>query len=417
MKQRIWQPAGSIRGARRTGADARSLLTEATVAPSVDLSPRLDGPGSSQDLPQFAAMGTRLPQGPIDFEDPSWAWSRGSLRTPGLCVDGPPIRYRAVPAADPEAYEYWSPDFHTEPISIRSTVAGIKPNFVCNILAQFGMKGVRIEADPMPAVYRGTGLGGSNLAHAAAMILASALSGVDLNLGQIYVAATQLENYFSVEGAPAEALDFGVSLTGGQETLTALQGGIYDNVHVGSYYGPYAVASREIVREGDYPEISRHIALVNIGQRRSAGVTSSGINNTWMAAWQTTDGAEIHLRKPGIAYDAVEALRTLDWSAFAAAVREYRELRGQLAPDYLAGQEELATLCLDTGTEYFPLGGGRGSCLVTGPNAERVAEVEQAIATTKEPARGRTTLAVQIRKKGLRLGGFDELGLTEPSAP
>ena len=128
-----------------------------------------------------------------------------------------------MPADDPEAFEYYAPDFHDAPVVLRDPVPGDVPFFVNNILSQFGLKGVRIEADPMPSVYRGTGLGGSNLAHAGALCLASALTGLDLTLGQIYIACIQLENYFGVTEDDHQALRFGVSLTGGPVSYTHLR--------------------------------------------------------------------------------------------------------------------------------------------------------------------------------------------------
>ena len=399
----------------RSAADARALLAGAANPPSVDLFPRSDGPGSSQDLPQFAAMGGVCPSA-FDFEDPTWSWSRSCLRTPGACIDGEPIRYRAVAADDPEAFEYWAPDFHEAPLSVRE-VPGEPRYFVNNILRQFGLRGVRIEAEPMPAVYRGTGLGGSNLAHAGAMILASALAGLDLSLGRIYVAATQLENYFGVQPNEDGALDYGVSLTGGQEALTAFQGGFFDNVHVMHHFGPCAVASREIVPAHAYAELEAHLALINIGQRRGRGVTSSKANHAWMSAWREPEGAARHRRKPELAYLAVEALRERDWDAYGTAVAAYRMLRAELSASYLAGQDELARLCREHEAEYFPLGGGTGTCLVTCADGDALAAIVDRVEKTRDPATGRSVLPFRVRFEGVAFHGFEALGLEAPSGP
>ena len=265
----LWSAHGSLRHPLRTGAEAREILAAAKILPEVHLYPRSDGPGSSQDLPQFAAMGHRLPVSPVELQDPLWSWSKGCLRTPGACIDGEPIIFRARPSEDPYATEYFAPDFHAAPLVQRQPVPGQKDYFVNNILQQFGLAGVRIEAEPMPALYRGTGLGGSNLAHLAAMLLASALSGVNLSQGQIYVSATQLENQFGVQVNDRGDVRYGVSLTGGQEALAALQGGFYDNVHLPWFNGPFSAVSRPLLQPQDYAEARRHMLLVNVGRRRA----------------------------------------------------------------------------------------------------------------------------------------------------
>lgn len=412
---RYWTSGGRVVPPLRTSSDVRELLLRAANPPTVDLFPRSDGPGSSQDLPQFAAMGQRLPALSLDLHDSAWSWSSECLRTPGACIDGPPIRYRAVPAEDPNAFEYYSPDFHDRPISITGPVRGEVPLFVNNILSQFGLTGVRIEADPMPSVYRGTGLGGSNLAHAAALCLASALTGIDLSLGQIYISAIQLENYFGISGDEESGLKFGVSLTGGQEALTALQGGLWDNVHLPMMLGPGGVVSRELCAPEHYDELEQHLLLVNVGQRRGSGVTSTTVSNAWMLAWGTADGAKAHHEKRQVAYQAAEAMRARDWATYAHSVGRYRELRTQLCPAYITGQDELAALCLETGAEYFPLGGGLGTCLVVSEDASAIARIREVINASADPSRARTTVPFRVRSEGAVFHHFAESGLNVPT--
>ncbi|MEM1245263.1 MAG: hypothetical protein AAGK22_02765 [Acidobacteriota bacterium] len=413
---RLWTAQGALNGCRRSAEQARELLTDVANPPEVHLFPRSDGPGSSQDLPQFAAMGTRLP-GAFDFSDPSWAWSRECLRTPGACIDGEPIVYRILPAENPDAFEYYSPDFHDEPLVVTGEVPGEVRFFVHNVLAQFGLRGLRIEADPMPSVYRGTGLGGSNLAHGGAMILASALTGADLSLGQIYIAATQNENYFGVTERGPDHLEYGVSLTGGQETLTAFQGGFWDNVHVGHLLGPYSVVSRELVAPDGYADVARHMALINVGAKRGQGVTSSGVNHVWMKAWRDPKLVGQHIGKRELAYRASEALRHGDWPTYCSAVRSYREARTELCAAYLNGQDELGQLCERYGVEYFPLGGGSGTCMVCGEDEAAVASVVDAVRETADPSAGRTALEFAVRENGLEMRHFEECGLEEPAGP
>lgn len=411
----LWSAQGSIKAPRRCAGEVRELLQAAQIFPEVHLFPRSDGPGSSQDLPQFAAMGHRLPVTQPNFAEPCWGWSKGCLRTPGACIDGEAIIFRALPADDPDATEYFAPDFHAGPLVARQPVPGRSEFFVNNILQQFGLSGVRIEALPMPALYRGTGLGGSNLAHLAALVLGSALSGLDLTGGQLYVTATQMENYFGVSNLAAENIGYGVSLTGGQEALAALQGGICDNVHLPWFNGPFSVVSRPLLSEKHYPEAARHLLLVNVGQRRGRGVTSSKINNVWMSRWADASGAALHRTKPLLAYKAAEAMRQRDWARYCEAIAEYRQLRALLCADYLSGQDELAALCHDTGAEYFPLGAGTGTCLVASEKPSVIEEFARHFAQSADPQSARTAIPFNIRPQGANYLGFIENGLALPS--
>ncbi len=413
----LWSARGELCMPRRSGLEVREMLAATSIQPEVHLFPRADGPGSSQDLPQFAAMGHRLPISRVEVEDPGWAWSRGCLRTPGACIDGEPIVFRALPSEDPLATEYFAPDFHEKPLALRQLVPGRSEYFVNNILLQFGLSGVRIEADPMPALYRGTGLGGSNLAHLAAMLLGSALSGLDLAQGQIFVTATQLENQFGVHRNDLGEVSYGVSLTGGQEALAALQGGFYDNVHLPWFNGPFSVASRPLLGVEDYPAVQQHMLLVNVGRRREGGVTSSGINNIWMSRWRDADGAALHAEKPLLAYRAAEALRLQNWGLYAHLVADYRRLRALLCEDYLSGQDELAALCQDTGAEYFPLGAGTGTCLVVAADPGAIAQLNLHFNATADLTSGRLAMPFKVREKGLEFYGFAENGLSLPASP
>lgn len=413
---RIWRAGGDLHDARRTASEVRELLEHAANPPAVHLYPRADGPGSSQDLPQFAAMAGRIARTPMNIADPTWEWSRECLRTPGACIDSQPIEYRIVPAADPSAYEYYSPDFHSRPVVAHDPLPGIPNLFVHNVLRQLGLRGVRIEASPMPAVLRGSGLGGSNLAHAAALILGSAVTGIRLELSQIYVAATELENNFGIRETNG-ALSFGISLTGGQETLTAFQGGVWDNVHLPLHLGPHGVIAREIVSSGDYGALSRHLLLVNVGRRRAPGVTSSSVNSDWLRAWHTQAGARQHSEKIGLAWKAAEAMRNLDWAGYCDVVTRYRQIRAAISPAYVAGQEELATLCARVDATWFPVGAGSGTCLVAAEDAGSISSIREAIDSTRDIDRGRTVIPFNVRKNGIVFHNFSESGLERPQLP
>lgn len=417
MTVRIWKSEGAIEGIQRTGAEVRALLSKTKVAPTVELFPRSDGPGSSQDLPQFLAMGFRLWKGQPNLHDDKWEWSRNALRTPGACVGTDPIRFRAVLADDANEVQYHAPDFHEDRIiRARQPVPGVPEQFVNNILAEFGLFGVQIVADRMPSAYRGTGLGGSNLAHAAALILASALSGANLSLPQIYAWGTVLENNFGVTHDASNIL-YGVSLTGGQETLTAFQGGVFDNVHMPMHFGLHGVVSRRLVSPGQHRRLRDHLALVNMGRRRSGGVTSATVNRQWMEAWETPESAELHMQKATLAYNGAEALRTLDFHAYADVIRQYRDLRTDLCPQYIAGQEEIEALCATVGAEYFPVGAGGGTCLVCSPRPEALRALLDKIRGTEDPNAGRVIIPFHVQENGVRFVGFEENGLLCPEGP
>ena len=414
---RVWRADGSLNGVRRTAKEVRSLLKEARIAPTVEMFPRSDGPGSSQDLPQFLAMGFRMWRDEPDLNDPKWTWSRSALRTPGACVGVEPITFRAVAADDPSEVQYHAPDFHgTRVVRAKSIVPGMPDQFVNNILAEFGLFGTRIEAGPMPAVYRGTGLGGSNLAHAASLTLASALSGANLSLGQIYTWGTVLENNFGVVRR-GDNLSYGVSLTGGQETLTALQGGVFDNVHVPVAFGLHAVLSRRLVESAEYGRLEEHLALVNLGRRRREGMTSAIVNRDWMAAWATVQHAELHLRKAALAYEGAEALRSLDFVTYADVIRQYRDIRVELCPQYTAGQSELQDLCERFGGQYFPVGAGGGTCLVCCPRSSALQDLLNRIRGTESQAAGRVVIPFSVQDSGIHFVGFCENGLEIPEGP
>jgi hypothetical protein len=415
-KVRVWRSGCSVpSGTRRTGREVRDILKAAANPPQIDVFPRSDGPGSSLDLPQFAAMGLRIWHGPSVLNDPRWTWSRGSLRTIGTCLDGEPIRFRAVPADSEHRAEYFARDFHDTPVATGEVVSGVPEHFVNNVLVQFGLIGVRIEAERMPTVYRGTGLGGSNLAHAAALIFASSLSGVDLSLSQIYAWGTALENNFGVTHLRTGAISYGVSMTGGQEMLAAFQGGVFDNVHLPFALGPHSVLSRELVAPSAYNDLENHLAIVNLGRRRQKGVKSSDVNSEWMSAWAVPQSAALHLAKAELAYRAAEALRIGDFDTYSQVTKKYREIRTQLCARYIAGQSELAHLCEKHQAEYFPVGAGGGTCLVCSHDPGAIREIRHHMTQTADESIGRTFIPYRVRTEGILLNGFTELGFGVPS--
>jgi hypothetical protein len=207
------------------------------------------------------------------------------------------------------------------------------------------------------------------------MIFASALSGAGLDLGQIFVGATLLENFFGVKEESSGHVSFGVSATGGQESLTALQGGFYDNVHTPFYRGPFSVVSRELLPATDYAEVQRHMLLVNVGVSRKGGVNSSLINNRWMAQWR------------------------------------------KLCSEYISGQLELQQHCEELEAEYFPLGAGTGTCLVVSPHADSISEISRRIHATPDAETARSVIPFKVREEGAEFIHFEDAGLEVPKRP
>lgn len=437
MRVRFWTPAAerpiNSYTIRRTGGQVREQLLN--IPAQVTVNPRSDGPGSSQDLFQFVAAQFRFPSS-MDLTDPAWAWSANTVRTPGACIADSPGKkisstFRLVPADDPKAYEYHSPSFNEgRVLSVIGEVPATKANFPLNILRMFGLTGCRIESDPISEIAKGTGLGGSNLAHVASLMLASSASGVDLTLAQIYALAGPLENFFGVtkndvaiitnaeKTKPlATFFTWGVSMTGEQEGLGGLQGGLWDNVHL-PFLGLPSEVSRELVTKERYDELTQHMFLVNAGKTGQERL-SGDVNDVWMAKFRDLDGVLLHHEKLQLAYDYAEGLRTGDWEQVTKAMQRYFDIRYKLCPGYAIGVDEVLETAKQFGTVAFLVGAG-GTCataLVAGTDPAAVKAHREHFETSENPDIGRIVVPFNIEGKGPKFSGFEENGFQEPAPP
>jgi hypothetical protein len=96
-------------------------------------------------------------------------------------------------------------------------------------------------------------------------------------------------------------------------------------------------------------------------------------------------------------------------------VSAYRKLRERLCSGYTAGQDELEALCYEYDAEYFPLGGGSGTCLVACASSDALTELCANVAKSEDGSEGRAVLPFRVRREGLALTGFEENGLRRPA--
>jgi guanylate kinase len=138
-----------------------------------------------------------------------------------------------APAEDVLSIEYVSPSHgYTEkspyrlsgPVTL--TTSGRAPHGPIDAPAYvfrniFGLTGLRILLDPLPAIALAGGMESSNFLYAGCVMGASMLCGADLSQADIFALATKLEND-----------EFG-AYTGGQGTLNAFLGGAYRHIWLG----------------------------------------------------------------------------------------------------------------------------------------------------------------------------------------
>jgi D-glycero-alpha-D-manno-heptose-7-phosphate kinase len=172
--------------------------------------------------------------------------------------------------------------------------------------------------------------------------------------------------------------DLGVSLTGTQEQANVIFGGVTDYV-----WFPWGIPGRpesgfgqsirrELLPPSEYEEVESRMAIFHSGLTRASADT----NLVWMKALSTEQGYRLHRRKLEVAYEFAEALRLKNWGDVLTAIREYRELRTALCPDYMNGAGEILGFAERKGCTAFPLGaGGGGAILVYGPDPHDVEAV------------------------------------------
>lgn len=321
--------------------------------PSVTGFHRIDGPGSSLELPviqRYLWKNVRIPENL--GADAEWSWSSGLPRTVGITINTG-IKVTAYPFTQ-GMLAMESKDY-SDLKHVEGKIGHIIPDkkkWIIKIMEILGLDGVKFVIKNLCQKTRSSGLGGSATATITSAILANHLAGEPFDKSQLVALASFCEN------------DCRVSITGTQEQWNVLQGGIVDYVWFpwgmpgkpGTGYG--SVLSRKLVLDNEHKklsEISKRILLVHSGKEHK----SDEINRQWIKRFYTKDGYLLHKRKPDLAYQYAEAIRLGDWSKVSETVEAYGEIRVKLCPDYIKNFLPLYEIVKDRAV-LFPLGAGGG---------------------------------------------------------
>lgn len=321
--------------------------------PSVTGFHRLDGPGSSLELPvmqRYLWKNVSLPENPK--KDKEWSWSSGLPRTVGITINtgtkvtAYPFR-QGMLAMESKDYSELK---HVE--GKTGHIIPDKKNWIIKIMEILGLDGVKFVIENLSRKTRSSGLGGSATATIASAILANHLAKEPFDKSQLAALASFCEN------------DCGVSITGTQEQWNVLQGGVVDYVWFpwgipgkpGTGYG--SVLSRKLVLDDEHEklsEISKRILLVHSGKEHK----SDEINRQWIKKFYTKDGYLLHKRKTDLAYQYAEAIRKGNWSKVSETIEAYREIRTKLCSGYMKNFLPVYEIVKNEAI-LFPLGAGGG---------------------------------------------------------
>jgi len=335
----------------------RDMLEEASkndTLPGVIAYNRIDGPGSSLDLPEFQQSLWSMPQMPADIEaDQAMKWTRRLPRTIGITIDtGTKIEAHSF---DSDLIAVQSMDYGTEVRGKSGAVPPTKENWLLKILDSFGLTGVKFVLRNLRSGTLSSGLGGSATAATGVCVLANELAGRPFSHAQLIPMASRMEQYS------------GVSLTGAQEQSNVIYGGVVDYIwfpwgipgQPGTGYGESI--RTELIRPEDYRELERRMAIFHTGRIH----LSTDTNSVWMDALMTPEGYKLHAGKLEVAYLFREGLRLRRWEQIFDSIQAYREIRTTLCPEYMSGAEEISALAGVRKCASFPLGaGGGGGVLV-----------------------------------------------------
>ncbi len=335
--------------------------------PAVVAFNRIDGPGSSLDLREFQQALWSLPSIPSDLKaDATQAWTRSLPRTVGITIDTG-TRIEAHPLSS-DLIGVRSAEYGTEVTARLGSVHPIKENWLLKILEIFGLTGVMFSLQNLRAGTQSAGLGGSATATIGVCLLANELAGRPLGDIQLISMASRLEQ------------DLGVSITGTQEQSNVIFGGIMDYVWFpwgfpGKPDTGYGESLRtELLLPKDFPDVEQRMAIFHTGLSRA----SADVNSVWRNALLKPEGYKLHAKKPEIAYQFREGLRTRKWLQVLDSIREYRQIRTALCGEYLQGANEILGRAELRGCTAFPLGaGGGGGVLVFGPDPEALQELRK----------------------------------------
>jgi D-glycero-alpha-D-manno-heptose-7-phosphate kinase len=336
--------------------------------PAVVARHRIDGPGATVDLREFQQGLWTAPRWPTDaLADAAAAWTARLPRTVCLTIDSG-TRVVARPY-EPGRLCIRSLDYGTETTGRSGMIPATSDRWLLKAVDAFGLAGVAFELSSLRPGLLSSGLGGSATAMTAVCLLANRLAGDPMDSAQIVGLASRLEN------------DLGNSLTGTQEQWNVVRGGVVDYVWLPwgmpgePRQGLGTCVQYRLVPPDGYAELEARMALFHTGKTRS----SADVNRRWVAMLRDDAAFERLMELPGLTYEYREGLRTSDWERVLGSLRDFRRLRAELVPEFMAGADALVDLAAARGAEAFPLGaGGGGSCLVFGADpgvVERVRDV------------------------------------------
>lgn len=333
--------------------------------PKITVYNRIDGPGSSLDLRLFQQSMWRLPEIPEDlFADESMVWSKGLPRTIGITINvGTEITTEPAPVGK---LGIESVDFGFSYLYDKDEIPPIKENWLLKIMEAFNLDGVKFVTRNLFPELKSAALGGSASVSTGVAILANKLTGEKFDEHQIVGLSSIMEH------------DLEVSITGTQEQSNVMFGGVLDYIWFpfgipgkSNFYG--ASLRQEILKEEDYSELRSRLDLYFLMER-----LSSDVNTIWHQELRKVPGFKLHKRKPHLAYHFREALRTKQWEEAVEPIREYREIRTQLAENYMSKPAwEIEEVCQEYGAVSFPIGGGGGSTMVYSPDPEKLKKVQE----------------------------------------
>ena len=329
---------------------------------------RIDGPGSSLDLPLFQQAFWSLPEVPEDLlSDPTWAWSANLPRTVGMAINiGMEITAHPLPKGNVGVQ---SVDFGFHYVEEKGNILPNKKFWLLHLLELFGLSGVEFRCRNLCPELKSAGLGGSAAVTTGVALLANKLAGSPFSDAQLVGMASRVEH------------DLGVSITGTQEQSNAVYGGVRDYVWfphgVPGQEGAYGSSlHQEIILPEQYSELRKRVEVYFTTSRNSVDV-----NAIWCDQMSTLKGFLLHKEKCALAHNFREALRMQDWEGVSAPITRYREIRTELCPAYMTQEfDDLQKLAEQHGATIFPMGaGGGGSALVYAPDPSALAILRQKI--------------------------------------
>ena len=338
--------------------------------PKLTVYNRIDGPGSSLDLPTFQRSFWQLrdiPEKP--HTDPDASWSIGLPRTIGISISvGTDIE--AVPI-EKGKLGVESLDFGFSYVYNRDAIPPTKENWLLRIMDVFNLDGVKfIIRNKFPEL-KSAGLGGSAAVTVGVALLANKLTGNKFTNNQIIGMAAVMEN------------NLGVSITGTQEQSCAVYGGVRDYVWFpwgipgkGNFYG--TSIQQSLLSREDYPEVRKRMDIYFTSERYS-----SDVNAKWYEELKRVNGFKLHKQKCQLAYEFRQALKNKDWGSLGKPIDTYRKIRTQLASNYISDMhKEFIVLAEQNNCICFPLGAGGGSILAYSADPENLKKLRAALPET-----------------------------------